>query len=349
VGREAMRQRAVFIREFNNPNSNIGKFEGTMRIAAEHVESIARGAGKSEIADIRHVADNFAATLWGDTLYGRSDALTDGRVMTVAEEILRRAGSPWPSALYSVMLTLRLVEPGKPTPSEARIRAEIEDLYEKNVQHLEDYEHKNPDAPMKTIRSLSVANGGKRAGPLSGLAAQFARLNVFGKLTLRSGFAVLNILGGHHSIGSNITWTLIELQKRPDILAKLRAEIESVEEIDFTAVTTKMPYLDAVIMEINRLYPSVPATLRVIERETRLRSCKIPVTLKPGMLIYLSYLHMHTSPKYWGANAGVFDPDRFLNGIDQGKPFMAFGSGTRSCVSTGATYLWASLISVGWV
>ncbi|KAJ4986766.1 cytochrome P450 78A3 [Stagonosporopsis vannaccii] len=317
VGREAMRQRGVFIREFNNPNSNVGKFDGIVRIAAEHVKGLAGNAGKGEVADVRYVADNFAATLWGDTLYGRSDALTDGRVMSVATEILRRAGSPWPSALYSVMLALGLIEPGKPTPSEAKVRAEIEDLYEKNVQHLEEYEHKYPDSPMKTIRSLSVANGGKRTGPLSDAAAQFAGLNVF---------------GGHHSIGSNITWTLIELQKRPDILAKLLAEIESVEKIDFTTVTTKMPYLDAIIMEINRLYPSVPATLRVIERETRLRSCKMPVTLKPGMLIYLSYLHMHTSPKYWGANAGEFDPDRFLNGLDQSKPFMAFGSGTRSCV-----------------
>jgi cytochrome P450 len=141
------------------------------------------------------------------------------------------------------------------------------------------------------------------------------------------------LIGGHHSIGSNITWTLIELQKRPDVLTKLHAEIESVDEMSFTSVTIKMPYLDAIIMEINRLYPSVPATLRVIERETRLMTAKEPVILKPGMLIYLSYLHMHTSPKYWGPTAGDFDPDRFLGGLDKSKPFMAFGSGTRDCVS----------------
>ena len=122
-------------------------------------------------------------------------------------------------------------------------------------------------------------------------------------------------------------------------------EIESIDAIDFTTVTTKMPYLDAVIMEINRLYPSVPATLRVIERETRLRTSRKAVVLKPGMLVYLSYLHMHTSPKYWGADASEFDPHRFLNGSDQGKPFMAFGSGTRDCVSDIRGSFWCMLVA----
>ena len=67
------------------------------------------------------------------------------------------------------------------------------------------------------------------------------------------------------------------------------AEINSVDTTDFTNVNSKMPYLDAVIMEINRLHPTVHATLRVINRETTLTSGKKPVVLKPRMLIYLSY------------------------------------------------------------
>ncbi|KAH6612080.1 putative cytochrome P450 [Boeremia exigua] len=270
VGHEAMRQRGMFNREFSNPASNVGKFDGIMEVASAHVESIAGSLDRGEVvADIRRAADTYG------------------------------------------------LAPGKPVASEAKVRAEIESIYDRNVEHLEEYESNNPEAPMKTIRSLSVADGGKRSGPLTKFAIQFARLNVF---------------GGHHGIGSNITWIMIELQRRPEILAKLLAEIDSFDAIDFTTVTTKMPYLDAVVMEINRLYPSVPATLRVIERETGIRSCKKPVALKPGMLVYLSYLHMHTSPKYWGSDAGEFDPNRFLNGIDKSRPFMPFGSGTRDCV-----------------
>ena len=111
------------------------------------------------------------------------------------------------------------------------------------------------------------------------------------------------------------------------------AEINSVDTTDFTTINSKMPYLDAVIMEINRLYPVVHATVRVINRETRLVSSKKPVVLKPGMLIYLSYLHLHSSPKFWGQDARDFVPERFLGGYNKDQPFMAFGYGPRTCIS----------------
>lgn len=139
--------------------------------------------------------------------------------------------------------------------------------------------------------------------------------------------------GGHHSIGSNILWAIIQLHKHPGCLAKLLAEIEATGELDFDTVNSKMPYLHAVIMEINRLYPTVPATLRVIQEQTTLTTCKRPVVLKPGMLVHVSFLYLHTSPKYWGPTARDFDPERFVGGYDKKQPYMAFGYGNRDCVS----------------
>ena len=139
--------------------------------------------------------------------------------------------------------------------------------------------------------------------------------------------------GGHHSIGSNITWAFVELDRHPRCLEKLMAEINSVDTTNFTNVNSRMPYLDAVFMEINRLYPTVHATVRVINREIKLASSKKPVILKPGMMLYLSYLHLHTSPELWGPDAAVFVPERFLGGYNKDQPFMPFGYGPRSCVS----------------
>jgi cytochrome P450 len=51
-------------------------------------------------------------------------------------------------------------------------------------------------------------------------------------------YATLTIIGGHHSIGPNITWTLIELQRHPEYYTKLMEEIENFDDIDFDIVKT---------------------------------------------------------------------------------------------------------------
>jgi cytochrome P450 len=81
---------------------------------------------------------------------------------------------------------------------------------------------------------------------------------------------------------------------------------------------------------------STRSTVRATNCETRLSTSTIPVVLKPGMLVYLSLMHLHTSPKYWGADAKEFVPERFLGNNKEAvrnPAFMPFSSGPRSCVS----------------
>ena len=126
------------------------------------------------------------------------------------------------------------------------------------------------------------------------------------------------------------------------------AEINSVDIDDFTQLNSKMPYLDAIIMEINRLHPTVHATLRVINRDVTLTSGKKPYDLKAGMLIYLSYLHLHTSKEFWGDDADVFVPERFLGGKkSENGAFMSFGYGPRNCVSLAVSMHIPKLTPVG--
>ena len=110
-------------------------------------------------------------------------------------------------------------------------------------------------------------------------------------------------------------------------------EIESVNTLTFTQVKSGMPYLNALMLEIERLYRVVHATLRIMQREAKLVSGKQPIILRPNMLVYLSFLNLQTSEKYWGPDAKEFNPDRFLGRRDKERPYMAFGYGPRSCVS----------------
>lgn len=183
VGPETSHQRGVFIREFNNTKSNFAKFDTINKVATAHVNALADDGLATEIANITNRVDNFALALWGETLYGNPQNHVGGRVLHLSEIVLDLAGNPWPSVWYGFQLFLKLVSPGEPTRSEAKLRAKIEKVVEGNMEILEEYERHNPDAPLKTIRNLSVMSGGGRRGPLSPFAAEFTSLNIFGWLS----------------------------------------------------------------------------------------------------------------------------------------------------------------------
>ncbi|KAN0074815.1 hypothetical protein V8E54_007426 [Elaphomyces granulatus] len=197
IGNSLFNERNAFIHEFNSARSNSKKFD---TITIMHANALTGGGSTAEVDDIRYFADNFAIALWGETLYGNSN-----------HHML------W----YSFQLFLKLVAPGEPTRSEAKLRARVANVVQRNIGILEEYECSNPDAPLKTIRNLSIMTGGGRTGPLSKLASEFTNLNVF---------------SGYHSIGLNVTWLLIELDKHPECLAKLIVEIDSVDTADFMRV-----------------------------------------------------------------------------------------------------------------
>ncbi|KAK4216798.1 putative cytochrome P450 [Rhypophila decipiens] len=353
VGPETDHQRNVMLREFNGTKSNKTKFETILRIATEHCANLvpAGALESARIPDMRSVVDRFAISLWGDILYGNPASHTDGKIVDVSNIILTRMVVPWSAFWHNLQLVLGLTSRGQPTAYEAKIRAQVGNIIDNNVNKLHEYEAKDMSSSLlgtKSIRAISVLTGGSINGPLSKFASEFARVN---------------LCGGHQSIGLDIVWTLVELGKNPEKLARLVAEIDSVEgPLDFDTVNGKMPYLDAVVTEVNRLYPPGHASTRVINKEVRLESASsikpsfgdlkeraIPseVVLKPGMMVYLSFLHINRSEEYWGRDAAEFVPQRFIkkhkecnggeeraDGSEERKlgTLMTYGYGPRNCV-----------------
>ena len=183
VGPEISHHRNVFIREFNTTKSNSEKFDIIAKIATAHANALTGKGSTDEVDDIRYSADNFAIALWGETLYGNPNHYVGGRVLSLSETIITLAGNPWPSVWYSLLLFLKFVNPGEPTRSEAKLRAKVAEVVEKNIGKLVEYERNNPDAPLKTIRNLSVMTGGGITGPLSKFAFEFTNLNLFGSFS----------------------------------------------------------------------------------------------------------------------------------------------------------------------
>ncbi len=142
--------------------------------------------------------------------------------------------------------------------------------------------------------------------------------------------AVTIFLAGNDTTAVTMTWALYLLSQYPDVVAKIRAEVEAVapgRALQFTDLP-QLPYMDAVVKEVQRLYPVTWAFSRECIEDTDIAGYRIP----KNSLITLSPWTMHRNPELW-ENPLAFTPERFLEGNDIPKyAYFPFGGGQRICI-----------------
>ncbi|PON86266.1 Cytochrome P450, E-class, group I [Trema orientale] len=126
-------------------------------------------------------------------------------------------------------------------------------------------------------------------------------------------------------------WAIAELINRPEVFNKVRNEIDSVvggrlvEESDIPS----LPYLQAVIKETLRLYPSVPVSTRQCRETCKIKGFDIPEKTMVAINLYA----IMRDPELWDDPA-EFRPERFLSVYEtkgQNLSYVPFGSGRRRC------------------
>eukprot|EP00276_Gloeochaete_wittrockiana_P009499 CAMPEP_0184664134 /NCGR_PEP_ID=MMETSP0308-20130426/51394_1 /TAXON_ID=38269 /ORGANISM="Gloeochaete witrockiana, Strain SAG 46.84" /LENGTH=88 /DNA_ID=CAMNT_0027107319 /DNA_START=1 /DNA_END=263 /DNA_ORIENTATION=- len=85
-----------------------------------------------------------------------------------------------------------------------------------------------------------------------------------------------------------------------------------------------MPYLDQVLMEVERLYAPVAGAFRLARKDVIVDDYLIP----EGTFVSLGFRYTHLDPTYW-SNPDLFDPDRFgPDRLEHKKnPFCLLGFG----------------------
>lgn len=125
------------------------------------------------------------------------------------------------------------------------------------------------------------------------------------------------LAAGHETTATALQWTIYALCKHPDVQARLREEIRanlpsissgSLEGISATTFES-LPYLNAVSNEVLRFHPSVPATVRSATRDTTIADHYIP----KGTFLMIAPQVINHSEEFWGPDAGVFNPERWLD------------------------------------
>jgi len=168
--------------------------------------------------------------------------------------------------------------------------------------------------------------------------------------TVRS--ELLNILlAGRDTTAGLLTNTWHVLARRPDIWAKLKAEVDELggERPDYSSIKD-MKYLKYVLNESLRLMPVVPGNSREAVRDTVLPlgggpDGKSPVFVPKGWVVGYSPWSMHRREDYYGADAFEFRPERWET-LRPGWEYLPFNGGPRICVGQQYALMEASYATI---
>jgi len=151
-------------------------------------------------------------------------------------------------------------------------------------------------------------------------------------------------LAGHETTAMNLTWTWYLLMEHPEIMTRLKAEVDSVlgDRPATMADLAQLKYAEMVIKESMRLYPPAPSVGREPIQYLELGGYTIP----KGALLTLSIYGMHHNPAVF-PDPEVFDPERFSPENEKNIPrygYLPFGAGPRVCIGNSFAMMEARLI-----
>ncbi len=144
------------------------------------------------------------------------------------------------------------------------------------------------------------------------------------------------LIAGHETTSGLLSFTLYQLLKHPEVLARATEEADRVLGNPSRRPTfeqlRKLTYIDQVLRESLRMWPTAPA-FSVSPKEDTVIGGAYPVK-KGDVLVVLAPM-LHRDPEVWGPEPERFDPERFAPEAAARIPQNAwkpFGNGQRACI-----------------
>ncbi len=156
--------------------------------------------------------------------------------------------------------------------------------------------------------------------------------------------AMTLFLAGHETTAQMLSWTWFALSQNPQVEARLHEELDGVlgRRPIAAADFPRLPYLQAVMNEVLRLYP--PAY--IMAREV-IEPCEVGgYTMRPKATIIFSQWVMQRDPRFFD-DPEAFRPERWLDGLIDRLPagaYFPFGDGPRRCIGQGFALLEAAIV-----
>ncbi len=152
------------------------------------------------------------------------------------------------------------------------------------------------------------------------------------------------LVAGHETSSNALSWIFYLLSSRPDCLAKVRQEFDSVlgqAPLSYSDVA-KFEFTTQVILEALRLYPPFWMVDRMAVADDRVGDVVIP----RGSTVIVYVYGAHHAPRYW-QNPENFDTERFTKENEKLRPqstYLPFGAGPRGCI--GGNYAMLQILMI---
>lgn len=138
------------------------------------------------------------------------------------------------------------------------------------------------------------------------------------------------LLLGYETTAAALGWAFYLIHSSPQVLNKLKHELNTLGDAPNPEVIAQLPYLTAVCQEILRIYPiALICTPRMVKESVQLAGHKFESGTVLVPCIYLAHRRAETYPQ-----PEQFDPERFLNQKFSPYEYLPFGGGSRGCIGT---------------
>jgi sterol 14-demethylase len=147
-----------------------------------------------------------------------------------------------------------------------------------------------------------------------------------------TGILTASMFAGHHTSSGTEAWTIIELARNPEWMARVVAELDGLYARDAGLTYQafrEVPVLESVLTEVLRLHPPLVILMRGVLEDFTVEGVTIPA----GKLVAISPAVSHRIPELF-RDPTRFDPSRYDEGrAEDETPFawIPFGGGHHRC------------------
>ncbi|XP_055984291.1 LOW QUALITY PROTEIN: cytochrome P450 3A19-like [Sorex fumeus] len=145
--------------------------------------------------------------------------------------------------------------------------------------------------------------------------------------------SIIFIFSGYENTRSTLSFLVYCLASYPDVQQKLQQEIDATfpsKEPPAFDTLEQMEYLDMLVSETLRLYPSAGLLERVCKEDVEINGLLIP----KGTVVMMPIFVLHKDLELW-TDPEEFHPERFsIQNKDNISPYVyvPFGAGPRKCI-----------------